>query len=483
MADKRVHPSIAERIDIGFNKRPDRWRRWRYLLNWCGALLPLGFVGWSLMRGDESIYQARPVTPAHRIIQHDCRACHVEAFQSLVMRTSGHKRVREIEAKTCGKCHTESTLDHNEYIVGKAVNCVECHREHSGKENLSRVADGHCVGCHSDLNALAETSFFPRIDAFASHPPFAITESPPTSPLGSDHLAHRLAEFDGQRWNDTSPFYFNHKTHLKEKGVLIPQQHPDYSEEKTSETLACSSCHQLDTEGKYLRPVSYELHCARCHPLTFSTKLNLNGPLPHGSVEAVHGVIRDRLLAYVRQNPDVIQQRDVREPAHPNKRLPATNPAKDEYAWVEAQLTGTELNVLGDVGALRGRVIRRGCEFCHVVHDRELDQSGHVQSFPWNVVTREDGQPLIPDRWFPHSRFRHDRHDTLPVGDRQPVQCLDCHGEAQHSERATDILLPDIHVCRTCHDAAHAPQRRSHARADCVECHGYHHTTTAASQD
>jgi predicted CXXCH cytochrome family protein len=76
---------------------------------------------------------------------------------------------------------------------------------------------------------------------------------------------------------------------------------------------------------------------------------------------------------------------------------------------------------------------------------------------------------MVPSRWMRHARFNHGSH--------RAVDCIVCH-DAPSSTQTTDILMPSISVCRTCHgdDARSAATRVS---ADCVLCHTYHGETHA----
>jgi transcription elongation factor Elf1 len=61
----------------------------------------------------------------------------------------------------------------------------------------------------------------------------------------------------------------------------------------------------------------------------------------------------------------------------------------------------------------------------------------------------------------PHAKFDHDAHRSFT--------CLSCHEKALKSTETTDILLPGIAACQTCH--APGPD---HAESRCFECHTYH---------
>jgi hypothetical protein len=75
-----------------------------------------------------------------------------------------------------------------------------------------------------------------------------------------------------------------------------------------------------------------------------------------------------------------------------------------------------------------------------------------------------DGARLAPvaaaDRVFRRATFTHKPH--VPQTD-----CVSCHRGVTTSKRATDLIVPAIATCQSCH----APSK---ARSDCAACHTYH---------
>ncbi|HYM07765.1 MAG TPA: hypothetical protein VEU11_14515 [Terriglobales bacterium] len=86
------------------------------------------------------------------------------------------------------------------------------------------------------------------------------------------------------------------------------------------------------------------------------------------------------------------------------------------------------------------------CSFCHVlkVTDNALP---------------EVAKPALKTRWFEHANFSHEVHSSFT--------CQGCHSAAANSTKASDILLPGVAKCESCH-------RPKGARAGCYECHSYH---------
>ena len=82
---------------------------------------------------------------------------------------------------------------------------------------------------------------------------------------------------------------------------------------------------------------------------------------------------------------------------------------------------------------------RKTCKQCHAL---TISPGGGLpQVAPANVKTQR----------MPHAKFDHDAHRALT------------------STEASDVLLPGIAVCKTCHGPG-----LDHADAHCSECHTYH---------
>jgi len=61
----------------------------------------------------------------------------------------------------------------------------------------------------------------------------------------------------------------------------------------------------------------------------------------------------------------------------------------------------------------------------------------------------------------PHAKFDHDAHSGF--------SCVSCHEKALKSTETSEVLIPGIAICKTCH--APGPE---HAESRCFECHTYH---------
>ena len=123
------------------------------------------------------------------------------------------------------------------------------------------------------------------------------------------------------------------------------------------------------------------------------------------------------------------------------------------------------------VGKPHQKTVKGKCQLCHILDFPEKAELSTGANLPQiSGGEREAGssypkirQPAMPVRWLPHSIFAHSAHNAL--------KCLACHEAAPKSERTTDVLLPGVASCRSCHFEPGG------ARAQCLECHVYHDKT------
>lgn len=451
MPDSRTNPSVAERLDLHIERvsnRMHRCRRWVTLT--CG-LVPLILVAVFTFRGDHTIYLSRPVATSHEPAQADCKSCHQTPWQPLVRLTSFDNEVRSVHDKDCQHCHQQSKQDHNPFAMTKGVpDCAVCHQEHRGYDRLTEHSDDFCTKCHA---------------SFDKHPEFAVhrawsTEQQATE---SDAMMYRellsIAEYGDATtgWTDKTALRFNHQDHLKPLSSVWDKQ-VDTSESPTTVQLKCNNCHEADATGLYMEPIAFEQHCQQCHPLRFSGKLS-DQPLPHETPDIVHGVLRDRLMAYADVHPDeVLGSSNAARSRLPNKSTPPA--PKDRWNWVEEELRLIETSVFQTIPEDATSPKNNACQKCHFATSDDSEVGFRIEL------------PQIPTRWLAHSRFDHASH--------RDVTCVDCHHVAPgaaslESTTVKDILMPKLEVCQNCHGATRTQPTQRYGRQNCVECHQYHH--------
>ena len=538
MPDFRYHQNIEKRGDVDFNKRSRFSHTRRRIVLWVCASIGLWPLFWQWGLDDQTVYWAHPVSPPHQVIASNCQACHTSGFQSIGMFFRTPESIRGIEEGACRTCHAQETMDHHtgKLIANETHSCFECHREHRRDGHLLEVADTYCVSCHADLHYrqngehAPSRAFVQEIPTFDQHPEFALRRTTPDSSLErlvelqsqppservSSHRALELAilfetstsESPRYQWQDRSRIRFNHQFHLTEGGVPIPPDHPinhnrPQDEQVKKLELTCGSCHQIDDDGQYMKPILYEQNCKDCHPLSTVVKelhpqpdphwsplpqddLHVSQnvlpefePLPHDKLPMIQGILRDRLTRYIQQHPEELK------PGRPaslleNKERDQSVPPKQAADWVEHQLSQLKEPALLNQVQRAYPSIARLCQRCHI-----LQESQPANSFGWSVLP-----PGIPTRWYPHSQFRHDRHQVKSLFD-----CTSCHYKIAptpqgqnprqdphsiyYSSSAEDVLLPSVTDCQKCHGNSQDASPLGNARSDCVKCHSYHHTSTS----
>lgn len=411
---------IPEWIELDYFDRPRPLARRRKYLLWAswlgGAVLGCALVAMPFTRLPQprAAYAAGPVSSSHAMFANDCGRCHTEGGQTWARFWAHDDTHRSVPDRACLTCHDGPI--HNERQP-TAPGCAVCHREHRGRAALAHVADEHCTACHAALKPKeGEPHFFPEITAFpGGHPEFGRWRRAPLT--------------------DPGTLQFNHRAHLR-KGLPVPGGQ--------TVDLDCTACHRADAAGRYMLPIRYEEHCARCHPLNVQALGEWPVPHPrrHQTAAQVRDALRGQLLASTpaaglqrQQKPD----EPALAPLGARRGPPMT---ETELGGVNRQLREAE-RVLFDLSG--------GCAFCH----RELT---HPEQRPAGLP--QYAPPAVTVRWFPHSRFDHAAHRML--------ECVACHEGATCSTATSDVLLPKRAACAKCHSPAGG------ARADCAECHAYH---------
>ncbi len=368
-------------------------------------------------------WSAGTLASAHHFFGSDCKSCHSE----------GTKWVKDAD---CLSCHGETTKAHADPAVfhlpalGEA-RCAHCHRDHNGKNGLVREDQALCADCHVGLTtSTAGVSKLADISDFGlDHPEFKV--SLPAWDSTGKYTPERVALSPDIEEN--SGLKFPHDVHLDVEGLNAPDG---------NRTLDCASCHVPDAGNAIMKPVDFETMCQDCHALTFDVT-QPERQVPHARIQEIIYML-DEFYA------NRALQGDVQDAAAPEslrvRRRPgqAPTPAERQLALTWARDKARQVGESLFTG--------RACTVCHAV------TPGRTAEEPWMVAPVR-----VAGVWFPKSRFDHGSHTTMG--------CADCH-KARESTASTDLLLPDIASCKTCH----AGESGGHDKLEsgCVACHGYH---------
>jgi predicted CXXCH cytochrome family protein len=216
--------------------------------------------------------------------------------------------------------------------------------------------------------------------------------------------------------------------------------------------LECRACHQPEAGGARMQPISMERHCTECHRLDFDPA-DPERQVPHGDAQAALTMLVEYYSAqYLKGYPDPLAV------AVPNAELRRPGPRLTQEER-EATLRRAHEKAMS---VARDLFERRACTTCHTV-ERAMDARGGLA---WKIAPVR-----LTAVWMPNARFDHARHGTALT------RCETCH-DAEHSRVASDVLMPGIAVCRTCHAGAEPPAIHQQLIASsCMSCHAFHRGT------
>jgi hypothetical protein len=470
----------------------DRLARLQRHLAW---LAPLAIIGGlalisGLRKTWDQRYSPHPLATVHVLWKDRCEVCHATSHSiganNWLGRMIGDTHVSDAQ---CSRCHQGPEHHHAEKPEEVAA-CTACHVEHRGENtSLVRVPDQQCTRCHGNLSA--HTARHP--DAADPRPEYVAHQSSHTAFDG--YLTHHPGFFPV----DPGKLKFNHKLHMTEGIRKLTTQAKfrlqDIAEEQreqyvqaagpnTAVQLRCEACHQIDPgtpnprvappprvpvhavqpvrpAGAYMMPITYELHCQACHPLTIGHKDYIILQVPHRLPLAE---VRDYLEGYY-------APRYLKKQAELGKEeQPRPLPGRPPQAM--GQLQALEEAIQNPIARAEQELYetRKGCVLCHYL----------TQAPQANMLRARSPRQIMPTRvptvWLQKASFNHASHRLL--------ECRSCHPRAfanatdapdslpnpQASEKSEDVLLPAIDTCFSCHNM----RGRASARSDCVECHRYH---------
>jgi predicted CXXCH cytochrome family protein len=370
------------------------------------------------------IWNSGEFSNPHRFFGQACATCHRSSFAAA-------------PDAACLTCHAEIG---NHFKAAAAADlgparqhlegtrCAACHEEHRGLRGLTIRQAALCVDCHGSLAESAPKAGLRNVSSFpAGHPQFRATlvadaakRSFVRSTLGSE-----------PKPADHPNLTFSHAAHLIETGLLTA---------KGREIMGCADCHLAEPGGEGFLPITFKGQCQSCHHLDL--KFDIAQPwreVPHGDAAAVkvavedfygHKALKDGILD---TGPPAILRRAVGTAQVDEQQR------RDALAWV-TQKSREAMGTIFDE--------KRGCGYCHVV-DRAND------AFTVAPVA-------MRARFLPGARFNHARHAAMA--------CADCH-DSRHSEKSSDVLLPGLESCITCHGPEQAALM---TRSTCTSCHDFH---------
>jgi hypothetical protein len=468
LARTRTTKKLAQRIDLNYFKRPTPLKRAKLWLSVAAPAVALLWIVWHFAAHDSRVYSSGRLSNPHAVFETQCGACHE--------REAGAYSAKA-ENSACLTCH-DGPVHHAEQT--RVPSCAECHAEHRGKINLSATSNQGCADCHADLHARSGKANLPS----------------GIRSLDDGHPEFKAADKANR---DSGTIKLNHMLHLKP--IRSSPNGPNVQ-------LECSDCHRppgglqkpwpyavqsyrvasvsytdadsfrpAGTAGlpgrnplrgrELMEPVKFATACAGCHLLTFDKRFDEG--VPHDKPEVVHAFLLKKFAGYIAAHPNELHE--TQDPARDltGKTLPPRMQTLTAPQWVSEKVAVAE-----------ELLTHKTCAQCHQMTKQNLPDTAIARWSPTNAavgieMSRSNEAAVIQGRgmigtiapanvtlrWLPHSKFDHEAHTGFA--------CVSCHAKATTSTESSDVLIPGIATCKTCH--APGPD---HTESRCFECHTYH---------
>ena len=377
------------------------------------------------------------LSAAHRTLEGNCEACHTQPFVA----------VRDDSCLTCHakigdhSARPKLTLARGPLSWGDQVQrdvadlfhkpgagaCTDCHTEHEGEGRMEPPAQKFCADCHGTMDGRLKTPLGNASDFGKAHPQFqvAVLTSPGAERPTRLSLDRNPKEFNGLK--------FPHALHLSLRGGAAQMAQRLGKGKGYGSPLDCADCHQPTADGAGFQPVDMEENCGSCHSLVFDRVGGTFRTLRHGDIDQM----RADLAA---------ADRVPRRPIASGRRRPGEFAPGGLYYgnFAPPQRASVPL-------ASRALSTRGVCTECH-------------------FASGDGVMPVVqPKRYIEHGWFDHSDHAR--------EKCTTCH-VAPTSKSASDVLLPGIKTCRTCHLGEDAAKPK--VPSTCAMCHSYHPRGIAA---
>ncbi len=405
-----------------------------------GAIRDVGF------HADE-MWSSGKLSLAHANLEGNCQACHVKPFVA-------------VRDDACVACHA-NVHDHADprrlsvaraepgpgarlqLAVAHAFNkpeggCVDCHREHEGAGRMPVTAQSFCSDCHGSLDErLKDTKLQNAGDFGTDHPEFRPAIM--TNPTGPHPTIQRVSLAATPM--EDSGLKFPHRMHLSKTNGVARMAQTLAGDYDFAGGLDCKNCHTPDASGTRFQPISMEKSCGMCHSLAFDKIDGTVRTLRHGDPQAVAADLRAFYRSTAPDRPISLGGMARRVPGDF-----AAYRASADYRLASAARPGNAERAIRAVFSPGG-----ACYDCHQVLQPSQTGTGTFGVVPVRLTQR-----YMSKGWFDHAA-----HDT--------EKCTRCHA-AQTSDKASDLLLPNIASCRECHGGESAHKEVPSA---CAMCHDY----------
>jgi predicted CXXCH cytochrome family protein len=398
----------------------------------------------------DTMWTSGELSLAHKSLENNCQACHTKKFEA----------VADASCKTCHKdVHDHADADKlarskeapgfGGTIKAKFKSafgvpegrCVECHTEHEGNGAMPRTAQAFCTDCHATLDKrVTDTKLANASDFGTGHPEFQVWIT--ANPGGAKREVNRVTL--ASNVSEDNGLKFTHGDHLSGSNAIGRMVRTMAGEQGWGSSLDCKDCHEPSADGTRFKPVDMEGDCAMCHNLAFDNIGGITRTLRHGQPAQVEGDIRAFYRSTLPAQPLNLSGIARRRPGN----YVAAETVKDYIVGARAWPARAD-------DAVRAVFTKGGaCYDCHTV-----TQTANG----WDIKKIFQPARYMSKGWFDHKAHKGE-------------DCASCH-DAKASNNATDLLLPNMASCRTCHvgeGGATLKPVKTPVESGCAMCHDYH---------
>jgi hypothetical protein len=390
-----------------------------------GVVALVWFGLYPFVSSDRTAWSSGPVSNAHSLIEADCQKCHANPFE-------------RVQDNACTACHSVSNHGESTEVIWKhhpetSKRCAECHMEHNGMQALSPSDARLCTECHAEMSRVHPDANVLDVASLLTHPEFRIGGRSSSGEITKISLGDVAAI-------DTGTVKLNHAVHLE--GMLRTRT----GEKK----LSCNSCHELASDMKQMKPISFDNHCRECHALTFDDG-EPEAEAPHGDAETVFSFL------YAHYTKQDVGGAGISQTAnHVDRVIPGHQETEHSIPRSPGERARR---------AERELFTKTGCVLCHKINERP---AGEMKPGASHYLIQNAN---IPAAWFPGAAFSHGAHEAF--------SCQSCHAGVRESSETQDVLLPGVASCRDCHADGH---KKGFVSSDCTQCHSYHDALPMAAE-
>lgn len=401
----------------------------------------------------DSMWSSGKLSQAHASLENNCVACHATPFVA-------------VRDESCRDCHVSihdhadpfrmaraqpdlSTWGRVQLAVKETFNlppgrCVDCHKEHEGNQVMPVTEQRFCSDCHGGLDKkLPDTKLGNADDFGKTHPEFQPAVI--TRWNGDQPVLQRMSL--AAKPKEMSNLKFPHDLHLSKTNGVAQMARRLGSRFGFGQAMECKDCHVATPDGVRFQPVDMENDCQMCHSLAFDRQGSTLRTLRHGDPAQVVADMRDFYRARVPNPPATLGGMSRRLPG---ETVDVRNRRQFQIANAAPGRAERAIRAVFSPGG--------ACYDCHV-----------VQAPPPGSLNYEIRPVAFPIRFMNHGWFDHKAHAN--------ETCTSCH-KAESSASATDLMLPDLASCRTCHGGESS---KADVPSSCAMCHDYHMDTGTPS--